>query len=542
MKFSNRDRVRLLGGAAAYAGLSMSGIPGLGQFMSPAFAEDKRKVLKVVLTPEPPSLVTAFNSAVMVQQISPKMMDGLCAYDQDMKPVPSLATEWETASDGLSIRFKLRSGVKWHDGHQFTSADVKYSIEEVLKKHHPRGRSTFGNVTTVETPDELTAIVKLSKPSLYIMAALSASELPMLPKHLYDNGSEPPANPLVNAPVGTGPFKFVEWQRGRYLRLERNPDYWVKGKPQIDEMIVRFIPDSGARAVAFETGEIEVGGSDPVPLSDLERLKSVPKLNVTTDGYAMCGAMFYFEFNMRDPQFQDVRVRQAIAHAIDRDFVVRNVWFGYGDVATGPISQKLKNFYSADVPKYPFDVAKAEALLDQAGFTRKQGGIRFKITHDPSGYFEQYRRFGEYFKQAMRKIGIEVDLRSTDAATWQRRIYTENDYQTSSYGIFNTSDPTIGVQRMFWSKNIRKGVPYSNGSGYSSAEMDMLLESGQTEANADRRREIFAKMQALAMKDLPIIPILNVSYTTVYNSDVKNLGNDIEGFFGTFANVDLATA
>ena len=105
-------------------------------------------------------------------------------------------------------------------------------------------------------------------------------------------------------PIGTGPFKFVEWQRGRYLRLERNPDYWVKGKPQIDEMIVRFIPDSGSRAVAFETGEIQVGGSDPVPLSDLERLKSVPKLNVTTDGYAMCGAMFYFEFNMRDPQFQ----------------------------------------------------------------------------------------------------------------------------------------------------------------------------------------------------------------------------------------------
>jgi peptide/nickel transport system substrate-binding protein len=539
MKISNRDRVHLLGGAAVYLGLSISGLLGLARFAAPALAQSKRKVLKVVLTPEPPSLVTAFNSAVMVQQISPKMMDGLLAYDRDMKPIASLATEWETAGDGLSIRFKLRPGVKWHDGHPFTSADVKYSVEEILKKHHPRGRSTFGNVITVETPDELTAIVKLGKPSLYIMAALSASESPMLPKHLYENGGEPPANPLVSAPIGTGPFKFVEWQRGRYIRLERNPDYWIRGKPYVDEMIIRFIPDSGARAVSFETGEIQVGGSDPVPLSDLERLKSVPKLNVTTDGYAMCGAMFYFEFNMRDPQFQDLRVRQAIAHAIDRDFVARNIWFGYGDVATGPISQKLKNFYTAEVPKYPFDTAKAEALLDEAGFPRKQGGIRFKITHDPSGYFEQYRRFGEYFKQAMRKVGIDVDLRNTDAATWQRRVYTENEYQTSSYGIFNTSDPTIGVQRMFWSKNIRKGVPYSNGSGYSSTEMDTLLESGQTEANADRRREIFAKMQALAMKDLPIIPILNVNYTTVYNSDVKNLGDDIEGFFGTFANVDL---
>ena len=539
MKISKRDRVRILGGLATYAGLSASGLMGLGQFVPQAFGQGKRKTMAIVLTPEPPSLVTAFNSAVMVQQISPKMMDGLVAYDREMNPIPSLATEWKVASDGLSIEFKLRSGVKWHDGQPFTSADVKYSIEEVLKKYHPRGRSTFGNVTTVETPDELTAIVKLSKPSLYIMAALSASESPMLPKHLYEKGGEPPTNPLVNAPVGTGPFKFVEWQRGRYIKLERNPDYWQKGKPFVDDLIVRFIPDSGARAVAFETGEIVVGGSDPVPLSDLERLKSVPKLVVTTDGYAMCGAMFYFEFNMRDPQFKDIRVRQAIAHAIDRDFVTRNVWFGYADVATGPISQKLKNFYTDAVPKYPFDVAKAEALLDEAGFPRKAGGIRFKITHDPSGYFEQYRRFGEYFKQAMRKIGVDVDLRTTDAATWQKRVYTDNEYQTSSYGIFNTSDPTIGVQRLFWSKNIRKGVPYSNGSGYASPEMDELLEAAQTEAHVDKRREIFGKMQALAMKDLPIIPILNVNYTTVYNSAVKNLGNDIEGFFGTFAGVDL---
>ena len=110
----------------------------------------------------------------------------------------------------------------------------------------------------------------------------------------------------------------------------------------------------------------------------------------------------------------------------------------------------------------------------------------------------------------MRAIGIDVDLQNTDAATFQKRIWTDNVYQTASYGIFNMPDPTIGVQRMFWSKNIRKGVPYSNGSGYSSPEMDALLEAGQSEVDVAKRREIFNKMQALAMTDLPIIPIINV--------------------------------
>lgn len=539
MEISYRSRLKLLGGAAALAGLRASGVLPTVGVIGDAFAEEAKKTLHITIVPEPPSLNAAFNTAIMVQQISTKMLDGLLAYDKKFEPMPALATEWKVADDGLSIAFKLRADVKWHDGKPFTSADVKYTIEEILKKHHPRGRATFANVTEVDAPDALTATIRLSKPSPYVMAALSASESPMLPKHLYE-GSDPTTNKLANAPIGTGPYKFVEWQRGSYITLARNADYWVKGKPELDSVIVRFIPDAGARAVAFETGELDVGGTDPIALADLERIKSLPNLAVTTDGYAMCGAMYYFEFNMRDPQFKDLRVRQAIAHAIDRDFVAKNIWFGYGSAATGPISQKLVKFYTADVPKYPFDPKKAEALLDAAGFPRKAGGVRFRITHDPSTYSDQYRRFGEYFKQAMRRIGVDVDLQNSDAATFQQRIWTDNVYQTSSYGIFNMPDPTIGVQRMYWSRNIRKGVPYSNGSGYSSPEMDALLETGQNEIDVAKRREIFNKMQALAMTDLPIIPIINVDYTTVYNKRVKGFTEDLEGVFGTFANVALS--
>lgn len=533
MKLSYRDRLKLIAGVGADIGLRVSGISALAALPTVVQAQSE-SALNWVLIPEPPTLVTAFNSAQMVQQISAKMMDGLLSYDKGFEPVAALATGWQVAPDGLSIAFKLRDGVKWHDGAPFTSADVKYTFEEILKKHHPRGRATFAHLASVDTPDSLTAVFRLAQPSAYIMAALSASESPVLPKHLYEKG-EPQTSPLLAAPVGTGPFKFAEWQRGRFIRLVRNPDYWIKGQPGFETVIVRFVPDAGARAVSLETGEIDIGGGDPVPLADLPRIGKVPSLVVTTEGYAMFGGMYYFEFNMRDPQFKDVRVRQAIAHAIDRDFVAKNTWFGYASAATGPLSNKQPKFYSADVPKYPFDLKKAEALLDAAGFPRKEGGVRFRISHDPAPSSEEYRRFGEYFKQAMRQIGIEVDLRVADAGTYQRRIWTDNAFQTTSYGIFTMPDPTIGVQRLYWSKNIRKGVPYSNGSGYTSAEMDSILEAAQVEPDANKRRELFNRMQTLAMTDLPIIPIINRSHTSVYNRRVAGIESDLEGVFGTFA-------
>ncbi len=540
MKLSYRDRVKLLGGAGLGIGLKASGLASLAGWAGASLAQgDAGGTLRWALTPEPPTLVTAFNSSQMVQQISAKMMDGLVAYDRKLDPMPALATSWTVSDDGRSVTFKLRDGVKWHDGTPFTSADVKYTFEEILKKHHPRGRATFANLESVETPDKLTAVFKLSKPSAYMMAALSASESPVLPKHLYEKG-DPTTSPQLAAPVGTGPFKFAEWQRGKFIRLVKNPDYWVKGQPHFDALIVRFIPDAGARAVALETGELDVSGGDPVPLADLKRLDALPSLDVTTEGYSMFGAMYYLEFNMRDPQFKDVRVRQAIAHAIDRDFVAKNTWFGYATPATGPISNKQPKFYTDNVPKYPFNTKRAEELLDQAGFPRQAGGIRFKISHDPASGSEEYRRFGEYFKQAMKTIGIDVELRVSDSATYQRRVWPDNAYQTTSYGIFTMPDPTIGLQRVYWSKNIKKGVPYSNGSGYTSADMDALLEAGQTERDPAKRREIFNKVQAVAMTDLPIIPIINRSHTSVYNKRLAHFTDDVEGVFGTFASVSRA--
>ncbi|SLN24153.1 ABC transporter substrate-binding protein [Oceanibacterium hippocampi] len=539
-KISNRDRLRLIGGLGAFSAMNAIAVPAAVLGGSSAASAQGQRTLSWSVNPEPPSLNAAFTSASIVQQVSSKMMEGLCTYDHELNPLPGLAKSWEISPNGETIVFKLREGVKWHDGKPFTSADVKFTFEEILKKRHPRGRATYANLEAVETPDAMTAVFKLSGPSPYIMSSLAGAESPILPKHIYDK-ADPSKVREVNAPIGTGPFKFVNWERGSHLMLERNPDYWDAGKPGIDQLIVRFIPDTGARVVAFETGELDLAGGFPVGLDDIVRLSKEPNIGVTSFGFAMLGAMHYFEFNMRDPQFQDVRVRQAMAHAIDRDFLIKNVWFGFASAATGPVSQKLANSYSADVPAYPFDPARAEALLDEAGFPRKDDGIRFRITHDPSPYNDRFKRFGEYFKQAMATIGVAVDLRIGDVGTWLRRVWTDNDYQTTSYGIYNTTDPSIGVQRMYWSKNIRKGVPYTNGSGYSNPEMDRIMEAAQVEPDPMKRKALFADMQRKAMTDLPIIPILNEDYVTVYNKRVQNVEGDVAGVYGTFADISIAS-
>ncbi len=235
-------------------------------------AEGPRRggVVALLLSAEPPTLTsiaqTAFNTVI----VSSKTTEGLLTYDFDLSPQPQLATAWQVGDDGLTYTFKLRPGVKWHDGKPFSSADVAFSLL-TLKELHPRGRSTFANLIDVRTPDELTAVLVLSKPAPYLIAAFAASETPIVPQHIYA-GSQAASNPANNAPIGTGPFVFREWVRGSHIIYDRNPDYWDAGKPYIDRLIVRIIGDPAARAIALEAGEVQLAPSTPVPLSELERL------------------------------------------------------------------------------------------------------------------------------------------------------------------------------------------------------------------------------------------------------------------------------
>ena len=185
--------------------------------------------LNFLVKPEPPHLQGALSTADAVWQTTSKFHNGLLNYDLDLKPVPELAESWEVSDDGLTITFHLRKDVKFHDGRDFSSADVKFTMEEVIKKFHPRGRTVFSHLTEVATPDPHTAVFKFAAASPFAMYAFNASETPIVPKHVYE-GTDIRANPNNNAPIGTGPFRFVEWQKGQYIIADRNDRLLGRGQ------------------------------------------------------------------------------------------------------------------------------------------------------------------------------------------------------------------------------------------------------------------------------------------------------------------------
>jgi len=507
----------------------------------PAFAAPVRGgTATLLLSAEPPVLTTIANTAFNSVYVSPKVIEGLLTYDFELNPQPLLAKEWSVSPDGLTYTFRLRDGVKWHDGQAFTSADVAFSIK-TLKEVHPRGRNTFLNLVDVATPDPLTAILKLSKPAPYLITALASSETPIVARHIYE-GTKVAENPANLAPIGTGPFKFKEWVRGSHLVYERNPDYWDQPRPYLDQLIVRFIPDAAARSIAIETGEIDLAPSTPVPLSDLERLKAAPGIAFEERGYQYANGVSRIEFNLERPFFKDIRVRQAFAHVIDRKVILNTINYGYGAAIPGPINPNLAKWYDGDLKTYTIDLAAAEKLLDEAGYPRGRDGVRIRINLDyvPSG--ETYPRGSEYIRQALAKVGVDATVRSQDFATYTKRIYTDRDFDFAFEGMSNLFDPTVGVQRLYWSKNFKPGVPFSNGSGYSNPKVDALLEAAAIEVDAKKRVDQWREIQQILVEDLPAIDIVSQPELTIYNKRIADHTVGGEGVSGSLAYAYLATA
>ncbi len=490
------------------------------------------------LDPQPSILVSALNSSSPVYVVSSKIFDGLVSYDENFNLIPRLAESWEVSDDGLTITFHLREGVTFHDGEPMTSEDVAYTFMEILKQRHPRGKSTFQFLEAVETPDDLTAVFKFSTASPYVMRALAGAESPIMPKHVYD-GTDVMKNPANTAPIGTGPFKFGEYERGSHIILTRNENYWDGDKPYLDQLVIRLISDSASRAAALESGEVQYGAQYVIPLSDVARMDANPQLEVSTDGWGYNTSVNYMDFNLRRDQWQDVRVRQAIVHAIDKDFLVDNVWHGFATPADGPITNRQADFHTTDVPHYDFDLDKAAALLDEAGYPVKEDGKRFSMTIDYSPSGDTYSQTAEILKQNLAKIGVEATLRAADGPTYVRRIWTDNDFDVNIFAASNIADPVIGLHRFYWSDNIKKGVAYSNGAGYASEEMDEILEAAQVEVNLEKRKELYKKMQQLAMTDLSTYPIVYINWFSVYDKSVKGLNQTALGVYENFANVYL---
>ncbi|MFC4277994.1 ABC transporter substrate-binding protein [Achromobacter aloeverae] len=496
-------------------------------------------VLQAIVQPEPPVLTTAFNTSFPIGTVGTNILEGLLAFDDKQQLQPALATSWETSPDGKTVTFHLRPGVKWHDGRPFTSADVRFSALEVWKKLHPRGRSTFAALDDVETPDPLTAVFKLRHPSLVIFSSLNANEAQILPRHLYE-GTDILTNPYNLKPVGTGPFRFKEWKKGQYIELERNPDYWDKGKPYLDKIVFRVIPDPASRAVALETGDVQYAPFDAVPYADVSRLRALPGLVVKTDGYAWQSAYVFLEFNLRNPILKDVRVRRAIDQAIDKQALIDTVWYGLGKPAVSPIPSSLTAFHTSEgVPQYPYDPKAAERLLDEAGYPRKAGGMRFTLNQEYQNFHETFKNNAEYIRQALRRVGIDVKVNNRDIAGHLKAVYGAYDFDINTGRWVPSLDPQIGGLRHYSSKAISQGTPWSNASGYSSPEMDALIAAIQVEADAAKRVELFHQFQRLAQQDLPVIPLFEQENFTVASKRVQGLSSAPDAALASLKNVWL---
>jgi peptide/nickel transport system substrate-binding protein len=450
-----------------------------------------------------PTVNNAIGSGIGPGTPGTQVFAGLVELDDHFVPQPYLATSWDVAPDGLSYTFHLRPNARFHDGTPITSEDVAFSVDTV-RANHPFGRSMFGPVDHVETPDALTAKFVLKQPDAALLASVTTLLLPILPKHVYANGPIR-TNPANTMAIGSGPYKVTEFKAGQSITLDKNADFFLPGLPKTNRIVIRFFDDMQSARLALENGEMDAILQTGFGYSDFARLKANPKLNVFTNSFAGLGIVDYLEFNLRKAPFNDLRVRQAIAHAIDRKFLVEKFQAGVTRPLEGPLPPD-SIFASRDLVHYDYDLEAARKLLDEAGLKPDANGIRFKAMIDaPTFSPDGLGRVADYLKPQLKKIGIEIERRvSPDTATWAQHL-SNYDYDIAMSQIYNYPDPVIGTHRLFLCKNQIKGVIFSNTGGYCNEKVDEILDLASKETDFEKRKGLYAQFQKIITEDLPYV-------------------------------------
>lgn len=499
--------------------LLMSGTALATAFGLPALAQEGEAggTLNMILNPEPPTLVVGLNQQGPVLFAGGQIYESLLSYSFDLDPQPSLAREWEISEDGLTYTFHLQEGVKWHDGEDFTAEDVVFTATEFLMDAHPRWRliaTTY--VEDVTAADDHTVVFTLNQPFSAFIMAFELSSFPIMPKHVYE-GSDFRTNPANQQPIGTGPFKFKEWKRGSYVNLVANEDYWREGQPKLAELYFRVIPDAASRAVAFEQGTVDVIRGGDIEGFDVARLADLPGAESTVQGWESYAPLAFTVWNHRRAPFDNVKVRQAIMHAIDRDFVAETIMFGQATPATGPFSSSTR-FYDDSIPAYDYDMDKAKALLEESGVTPGDHQIELM----PMPYGSQWDRLIEYTAQQLQDLGFKTNIRSTDAGGWAQAV-SDFDFDLTHNFTYQYGDAALGVARHYLTSNIVKGTPFSNNQGYENPEVDRLMAEGAAALTDEEAAEAYSEAQRLMVEDAALGWLVELQYTTIWRDKVHDL-------------------
>ena len=449
-----------------------------------------------------------------------QLFAGLVRVDEGFRPRPYLAERWEISGDGLSYAFHLVPDARFHDGTPITSEDVAFSLA-VVKEHHPFGIAMFDAVDRVDTPDPHTAVIRLARPHPALMQSLVPLLMPVIPKHVFGDGRDPKTHPMNAAPVGSGPFRFKEWARGRHVILERNEDFFIEGRPFLDRIVVKFFNLPSVRMLALEKGEVDYYPFAGVRFRDVPRIADNPDLRVSTRGYEALGPVNYVEFNLRKPPFDDLRVRRALAYAIDQDFLVNTLHGGLPRPGYGPLHHSSP-FHADGLNEYPVDLERAATLLDEAGYRPDADGVRLRVVLDyPPFHADSLGTGANYIRSQLKKVGVAVRLRApADLPSWAQRIGSW-DYQFTMNSHWTYPDPVIGVHRIYLCGNIRKTI-WSNTQGYCNERVDaLLLEAGST-LDVARRKALYGEFQRIVSEELPLYFINEEPYVTVSHRTVMD--------------------
>jgi len=485
-----------------------------------------------------PFFPRTFNSAL--ESGTPTMVPGsmifasLLEFDDKWQPHPYFAKSWKISEDGLSYTFNLIETATFHDGKPITSEDVAFSFN-IIKKNHPFGVAMFKAVNRVDTPDAHTAVFKLAQPHPALLYCLSPPLFPILPKHVYNEKDHGPIrkNPANLKPVGSGPWKLTDFKTQDEYTLERYDKYFRAGRPYLDRIIVKRIKEQNALAIGLQKGDFDYT-SHFIQLQSIPRLKKDKHLKVTKKGYEAIGAQTYLEFNLRKKPLSDLRVRQAIYHAIDRDFITKKLQQERTVGMTGPLTH-TSPFYAKDVTQYELNLDKANKILDEAGYKKNTDGVRFSLVLDWIPPRTDMRPVAEWLKQQVLEIGIDIKLNVVDAPTWARRMM-KWEHDMTITGAFSYPDPVIGIHRLYICDNI-KHVIFTNTSGYCNPEADELLASAAVEMDLGKRKKLYADWQQILAKELPGAWIYEQAYFTVFNNDLRNVPLSIWGVYAPFDNV-----
>jgi len=512
----NRRETLLLGAAAMLPAqaLAQAETPRRGGVLTVHFATEQR-----ILNP-------SLQASTGVYIVGGKMQEALLDLDAQGNPVGVLAERWESAPDGLTHTFHLRRGVQWHDGRPFTSADVQFTAMAMWKQILNYGTTLQQFLEAVDTPDAHTAVFRYSRPMPQGLLLRAMPDLGYIsPKHIFETG-DIRQNPANTAPIGTGPFRFVQYERGQFIIAERNPNYWRPNLPYLDRVVWRVITDRAAAAAQMEAGQVLFSPYSSLAIADLQRLGRDPRFEVTTRGNEGNARTNTLEFNFRTAQLADIRVRRAIAHALNVPFFIENFLGPFARPGTGPIPSVSTDHYPAgDMPQYRFDAALANRLLDEAGHRRGAGGVRFSLRLHPAPWGEDIALWSTFIQQSLSQVGIRVEIVRLDAAGFLRTVYNDHAFDLATGWHQYRSDPAVSTTVWYRSGSPR-GAPWTNQFGWVDPRVDGIIDNAATEVDPARRRALYADFVRAVQTELPIWMPIEQIFVSVFNRRLRNAGNN----------------